>query len=58
MKTKLLVALLACLASTALIAADSPSVGSTAPDISVTDSKGKTVEAAATSDWIRALLNS
>src|SRR5688572_22568172 len=42
MKTKLLVALLACLASTALIAADSPAVGAAAPDISVTDSKGKT----------------
>ena len=42
MKIKLLVALLACLASTALIAADSPAVGAAAPDISVTDSKGKT----------------
>lgn len=42
MKTKLLVAFLACLASTALIAADSPAVGAAAPDISVTDSKGKT----------------
>jgi peroxiredoxin len=42
MKTKLLVTFFACFASTALIAADSPSVGSTAPDISVTDSKGKT----------------
>jgi hypothetical protein len=42
MKTKLLAALLACLASTALIAADSPAVGAGAPDISVTDSKGKT----------------
>src|SRR5688500_18655742 len=42
MKTKLLVALLACLSSTALIAADSPAVGAAAPDISVTDSKGKT----------------
>jgi peroxiredoxin len=42
MKTKLLVALLACLASTALIAADSPAVGAAAPDISVTDSKGRT----------------
>jgi peroxiredoxin len=42
MKTKLLVAFLACLASTALIAADSPATGAAAPDISVTDSKGKT----------------
>ena len=42
MKTKLLVTLLACLASTAALAADSPSVGSAAPDISLTDSKGKT----------------
>jgi peroxiredoxin len=42
MKTKLLTILLTCLASTALIAADSPSVGSAAPDISATDSKGKT----------------
>jgi len=42
MKMKLLITLLACLASTAVIAADSPSVGSTAPDISATDSKGKT----------------
>lgn len=42
MKTKLLTALLACLASTALIAADSPATGAAAPDISVTDSKGKT----------------
>jgi len=31
----------ACLASTALFAADSPAVGSSAPDFSVTDSKGK-----------------
>jgi peroxiredoxin len=42
MKTKLLVSLLTCLASTALFAADSPAVGTTAPDFSVTDSKGKT----------------
>ena len=42
MKTKLLVTLLACLTFTALIAADSPSVGSAAPDLSLTDSKGKT----------------
>jgi peroxiredoxin len=42
MKTKLLVSLLSCVASTALFAADSPAVGTTAPDFSVTDSKGKT----------------
>jgi peroxiredoxin len=41
MKTKLLIGLLASLVSTALFAADSPPVGSTAPDISATDSKGK-----------------
>src|SRR5450432_2084490 len=40
MKTKLLVSALTCLASTALFAADSPPVGSTAPDFSVSDSKG------------------
>jgi peroxiredoxin len=42
MKTKLLAILLTCAASTALIAADSPATGAAAPDISVTDSKGKT----------------
>src|ERR1700686_293099 len=42
MKTKLLLSALACLASTALFAADSPAVGSPAPDFSVSDSKGKT----------------
>jgi peroxiredoxin len=42
MKTKLLLSLASCLISTALFAADSPAVGSTAPDISATDSKGKT----------------
>jgi peroxiredoxin len=42
MKTKLLLSAIACLASTALFAADSPPVGSTAPDFSVADSKGKT----------------
>jgi peroxiredoxin len=42
MKTKLLLSLLASLVSTALFAADSPPVGSAAPDISATDSKGKT----------------
>ena len=42
MKTKLLLSAIACLASTALFATDSPPVGSTAPDFSVTDSKGKT----------------
>ena len=42
MKTKLLTALLTLAASTALFAADSPAVGSAAPDFSLTDSKGKT----------------
>lgn len=42
MKTKLLLSAIACLASTALFAADSPAVGSAAPDFSVSDSKGKT----------------
>src|SRR6184192_878878 len=42
MKTKLFLAILTSLVSTALFAADSPPVGSTAPDISATDSKGKT----------------
>jgi peroxiredoxin len=42
MKTKLLLSLFACLLSTPLCGADSPPVGSTAPDFSVTDSKGKT----------------
>ena len=42
MKTKLLLGLLAYLVSTAIFAADSPPVGSTAPEISATDSKGKT----------------
>ena len=42
MKTKLLLSGLACLASTALFAADSPPVGSAAPDFSVSDSKGNT----------------
>ena len=42
MKTKLLLTLIASLSSAALFAADSPPVGSAAPDISVTDSKGKT----------------
>jgi peroxiredoxin len=42
MKRKLLLSLLTCLASTALFAADSPAVGSAAPDFSVSDSKGKT----------------
>jgi peroxiredoxin len=45
MKTKLLLSVLACLASTALFAADPPPVGSTAPDFSVSDSKGKTQSA-------------
>jgi peroxiredoxin len=42
MKTKLLTALLTVAASTALLAADSPAVGTNAPDFSLTDSKGKT----------------
>jgi len=42
MKTKLLLSALTFLASAALFAADSPPVGSAAPDFSVTDSKGKT----------------
>src|SRR6201990_1785190 len=42
MKTKLLTALLTVAASTALFAADSPAVGTNAPDFSVADSKGKT----------------
>ena len=42
MKTKLLLTALTCLASTSLFAADSPAVGSAAPDFSVSDSKGKT----------------
>src|SRR3977135_533302 len=41
MKTKLLLSLAVSLVATALFAADSPPVGSTAPDISATDSKGK-----------------
>lgn len=41
MKTKLLLALLVSLISTALFAADSPPVGSNAPDFSVTDSKNR-----------------
>jgi peroxiredoxin len=41
MKTKLLAILLTCVASTALFAADSPAVGSAAPDFSVTDSKNR-----------------
>ena len=42
MKTKLLTTVLTLAASTALFAADSPAVGTTAPDFSLTDSKGKT----------------
>src|SRR5437868_8400383 len=41
MKTKLLLSALTCLACIALFAADSPPVGSAAPDFSVSDSKGK-----------------
>lgn len=42
MKTKLLISGLTSLVATALFAADSPPVGSAAPDFSVSDSKGKT----------------
>ena len=42
MKTKLLTALLTVVTSAALLAADSPAVGTNAPDFSLTDSKGKT----------------
>lgn len=43
MKTKLITALLTvAAASTALFAADSPAVGTNAPDFSLTDAKGKT----------------
>ena len=42
MKTKLLTGLLTLVASAAIFAADSPAVGTTAPDFSLTDSKGKT----------------
>src|SRR4051812_43573448 len=42
MKTKLLTALLTIAATSALFAADSPAVGTNAPDFSLTDSKGKT----------------
>jgi len=42
MKTRLLTTLLTLAASTALFAVDSPAVGTTAPDFSLTDSKGKT----------------
>jgi peroxiredoxin len=42
MKTKLLTALLTIAASSALFAAESPAVGTNAPDFSLTDSKGKT----------------
>jgi peroxiredoxin len=42
MKTKLITILFTMAASTALFAAESPAVGTNAPDFSVTDSKGKT----------------
>jgi len=42
MKNKLLTALFTFAVSTALFAADSPAVGTNAPDFSLTDSKGKT----------------
>src|SRR3979409_2493506 len=42
MKTKSILAILTSLVATAVLAADSPPVGSAAPDFSATDSKGKT----------------
>jgi Peroxiredoxin len=42
MKTKLTLAIIASLATTALYAFDPPPVGSAAPDFSLTDAKGKT----------------
>src|SRR4051794_33563585 len=42
MKTKILLALLTTVATSALFAAESPRVGSPAPDFSATDSHGKT----------------
>ena len=42
MKTKSIIAVLTSLVATAAFAADSPAVGSAAPDFSATDSKGKT----------------
>jgi peroxiredoxin len=42
MKTKSIIAVLTTIAATAAFAAESPSVGSAAPEFSATDSKGKT----------------
>src|SRR5213075_3342957 len=42
MKTKLITTFVTVIGAAALFAADSPSVGSAAPDFSVSDSKGKT----------------
>ena len=42
MKTKSILTILASLATTTLLAFDSPPVGSAAPDFSLTDAKGKT----------------
>src|SRR6266516_5781403 len=42
MKTKSILTILASLATTTLLALDSPPVGSAAPDFSVTDAKGQT----------------
>src|SRR6266705_4854995 len=42
MKTKSIFTILASLATTTLLALDSPPVGSTAPDFSLTDAKGRT----------------
>src|SRR6266571_1247646 len=42
MKTRSILTILASLATTMLLALDSPPVGSAAPDFSLTDAKGKT----------------
>src|SRR6202162_3214947 len=42
MKTKSILTILASLATTTLLALDSPPVGSAAPDFSLTDAKGQT----------------
>src|SRR6188768_1947455 len=42
MKTKLFLTLLSSIAATTLFAAESPKIGSAAPDFSLSDAKGKT----------------
>ncbi len=42
MKTRSIIAILTSVAASAAFAAESPAVGSAAPDFSVADSKGKT----------------